>query len=78
MPSYALLYQGLRGFYPICTTRILLLKITTFCPNMTKITAADHQVGGWFYRLRVLFGIKKYATNLGNLLVIGGIVFRFG
>ena len=52
--------------------------LSHFAPNMTKITAADHQVGGCFYRLCVLFGIKKYAANLGNLLVIGGIVFRFG
>lgn len=34
---------------PIRTTRIVLFKITTFRPNMTKITAADQMVGGCFY-----------------------------
>jgi hypothetical protein len=37
---------------PICASVILLLKIATFCPNMTKITAADHLASGCFH----LFG----------------------
>jgi len=35
-------------FNPIRTNGILLFKITTFCPNMTKITAADLMVNGCF------------------------------
>ena len=40
-PIYTMLYHPLRAVDPICTTRLLLYKITTFCPNMTKITAAS-------------------------------------
>jgi hypothetical protein len=30
----------LQSDFPICTTRILLFKITTFCPNMTQNSTA--------------------------------------
>ena len=33
--------------------------------------------GGCFYRLSIIFAIKKYATNLSNLFAVGRIVLRF-
>ena len=42
MPSYAMLYHHLQGELPVCTTRILLFKITTFCLEYdTNSTAAS-------------------------------------
>ena len=38
--------------------QIILLR-TTFCPNMTKITAADQMVGGWFYLSLAHFGFQE-------------------
>ena len=65
-----MLYHPLQRVDPICTTRLLLYKITTFCPNMTKITAADYMVSGCsisiqFLNLRTL---KKPITNKTALI----------
>jgi hypothetical protein len=58
-PNYALLYHSLQDFCPVRTTGILVLKLTTFYPNMTEnSTAADHQVGGCFY----LFDKLEFVT----------------
>ena len=35
-----MLYHLLQRVYPICTTRLLLYKITTFCPDMTRNSTA--------------------------------------
>ena len=40
MPGHAFAYHPLQRVSPLCTTRVLLFKITTFCPNMTRNNTA--------------------------------------
>ena len=61
MPSYAALYHPLQRVYAICTTRILLLKITTFCLEYDRnSTAADLIVGGCYC---LNYQIADHKTN---------------
>ena len=78
MPSYTTLYQGLRGFYPIRTTGILLLKITTFCPNMMKITAADQMVGGCFRIFSLLAGFLGFFEFVYRICFVAFIAPKSG
>ena len=85
MKSGGIIFQGLtihsqiikeycelpdKGVFTICTTSILFLKITTFCPNMMKITAADQMVGGCAYLFDKLELVKYFLLDAVQYILL--------
>ena len=79
MPSYTMLYHPLQRVYLFCTTGILLLKITTFCPNMTEnSTAADHKVGGCFLICSLFAGFLGFFEFVYRICFVAFIAPKSG
>ena len=75
---YTTVWKEISLFVLLATT----IKITTFCPNMTKITAADYMVSGCsisiqFLNLRTLKKPIANKTTLINSIAVITIKWTF-